>query len=450
MRARHQLDAGSAASGLDASRWRSYVELLEYDHVDVKRILSVSSEVMMMSRGGSRDDDVHASHRVIGSERETRRNNVKCEPEDVTCDLTDIDLERVYDEEKLDTRVYCGEFEVNEDDVSEMIDVGGIETTQVNIELDTSKTTDSCGVASSSSGQSHQVKSGGGPMSPSFHRPWQLPQSPEVKKQSIAVSSKPRSPSPSQTCDRSQSQSAVEKERDRGCASDKGKSHKTSKAPAAPITSKALPAMSAVESPRPKATLPAALGSPLSGYGGISLNPTRGLDSPMHPLAQPPVRTPPTSHIPRFALSPQPYLLSPTPQRPELSLSLPPLAPPSPFFHQIAPSPSLPLHSSLAARELTPLRELPGVIPQGLGVGLGLPPSLGTGLGYSPGPPYRVVSLVPGGLGDPGVSGLSATLSSHEQPLLPSVSPVSLEHLQLQQQLQGIHQVFPPNPFQPR
>ena len=376
------------ATGLETCKWRSYVELVEYDD-DIKKILGVTTESLTIAGSGT-DVEYH----VKGSETVTKGNkhnfldNADIRPELITPDYGDY----VYDEEDIDMRFYCDDYE---EDVIDVENDSPCTPEQVELELKNEldregyKSDDVSSVCLSSvkkKGKRTQLKVCNGssgvedkkketneeaPLSPSFHRPWQLPQSP--------------------------------------------------KASPHPMTSQSNNVYPNARSPR--------LSSP------VQLSPMSA--PPQHGLSQ-------------YSMSPQPYLL-PTSQRPEQSLSASPFP-----FHQISSPPAIPLYPNFSSatrdyppspvREFSRAHSFQGLPPPGYH-GYHHPSSPG----HAPG---RMISLVPPPNLNGNNTGPSLATITHEQQILPNVSVVTLEHLQAYQHLRGspgMHQVQGyPHPYHPR
>ena len=369
------------ATGLETCKWRSYVELVEYDD-DLKKILGGTTESLAIVDSGN-DVVYHVQGtKTRCSDSHDFLDNADIKSEPISLDYGDY----VYDEEDIDMRFYCDDYEEDVIDVENDAPC----TPEKHVKVETKTCTDSVASESScsSSGKkkgkrkqltvtsSSKTTSSGAkynrdtndepPLSPSFHRPWQLPQSPKAL---------PLPASSSQACPNARS-------------------------------------------PR--------------------------LSSPVQPT---PLSAPPQHTLPHYNMSPQPYLL-PSSQRPEQSLSAspypfhqissPPAIPLYPSFSSATrdypPSP---------VREFSRAHSFPGLPPPPGYHGYHHPSSPG----HAPG---RMISLVPPpGMSGSATSPSLATIT-HEQQILPNVSVVTLEHLQAYQHLHGtpgIHQVqgYPPH-----
>lgn len=381
------------ATGLETCKWRSYVELVEYDD-DIKKILGVTTESLAIAESGT---DV--VYHVLGSEMTTKGNKHNfLDNADIKSELIAPDYgDYVYDEEDIDMRYYYDDYEEDVIDVEN--DSPCTPEKQVKLEakseLDrgaykSAERISGCPSSVKKKGKRTQLKVCNGssigiggvedkkretneeaPLSPSFHRPWQLPQSP--------------------------------------------------KALPHPMTSQSNSVYPNARSPR--------------------------LSSPVQPT---PLSAPPQHGLSQYSMSPQPYLL-PTSQRPEQSLSA------SPFpFHQISSPPAIPLYPnfSSATRDYppSPVREFSRTHSF-----QGLPPPGYHGYHHPSSPghaPGRMISLVPPPNINGNTTGPSLATITHEQQILPNVSVVTLEHLQAYQHLRGapgIHQVQGyPHPYHPR
>ena len=381
------------ATGLETCKWRSYVELVEYDD-DIKKILGVTTESLAIAESGT---DV--VYHVLGSETTTKGNKHNfLDNADIKSELINPDYgDYVYDEKDIDMRYYYDDYE------EDVIDVENDSpcTPEKQMKLEAKSELDrgaykraerisGCPSSVKKKGKRTQLKVCNGssigiggvedkkretneeaPLSPSFHRPWQLPQSP--------------------------------------------------KALPHPMTSQSSSVYPNARSPR--------------------------LSSPVQPT---PLSAPPQHGLSQYSMSPQPYLL-PASQRPEQSLSA------SPFpFHQISSPPAIPLYPnfSSATRDYppSPVREFSRTHSF-----QGLPPPGYHGYRHPSSPghaPVRMISLVPPPNINGNTTGPSLATITHEQQILPNVSVVTLEHLQAYQHLRGapgIHQVQGyPHPYHPR
>lgn len=441
---------------MDTCRWRSYVELVEYDDLDVKRILSVSSEYVR-TRAASQNGDGGSdsvTYHVFGSETRLGDRNLPNEPPEVKSEPMMPDYPEFAFDEEDNMQCFYDDYD-HEYDVIDYIDVENDSpvTTAAEVKVKPEpktpeELTKSCsknsengshkGDTSSEPGSKKEISSSEAPLSPSFHRPWQLPQSPKAVAQPSATQSKspfatvPSPPVPAVTSQKvPRLKSPEPKVKSPGPAvsstSHASSGSRTSGGPATSMTSPPLmraqsvsviPPATSLTSQSASWTSPATLLSPLS-------------------------RTPPSS-LSAYRLSPQAFSLNALP-RPESALPPTTL---SPFpFHQMAPGPPLPVYPPIPVHDFPasplrdfPPREVPGFQASGL-------PAVFPAPGLPPGP--RMVSLVPG----TGVSSAASSLATitHEQQILPNVSVVTLEHLHTLQQIhaQGIHQVFP-SPFHPR
>ena len=95
------------ATGLETCKWRSYVELVEYDD-DIKKILGVTTESLAIAESGT---DV--VYHVLGSEMTTKGNKHNfLDNADIKSELINPDYgDYVYDEEDIDMRYYYDDYE---------------------------------------------------------------------------------------------------------------------------------------------------------------------------------------------------------------------------------------------------------------------------------------------------------------------------------------------------
>ena len=190
------------ATGLETCKRRSYVELVEYDD-DIKKILGVTTETLAIAESGT---DV--VYHVLGSETTTKGNkhnfldNADIKSELITPDYGDY----VYDEEDIDMRYYYDDYEEDVIDVEN--DSPCTPEKQMKLEAKTeldrgayksAERISGCPSSVKKKGKRTQLKVCNGssigssgvedkktetneeaPLSPSFHRPWQLPQSPKA------------------------------------------------------------------------------------------------------------------------------------------------------------------------------------------------------------------------------------------------------------------------------
>ena len=202
------------ATGLETCKWRSYVELVEYDD-DIKKILGVTTESLAIAENGT---DV--VYHVLGSETTTKGNkhnfldNADIKSELITPDYGDY----VYDEEDIDMRYYYDDYEEDVIDVEN--DSPCTPEKQMKLEAKTeldrgayksAERISGCPSSVKKKGKRTQLKVCNGssigssgvedkkrgtneeaPLSPSFHRPWQLPH--PMTSQSSSVYPNARSP----------------------------------------------------------------------------------------------------------------------------------------------------------------------------------------------------------------------------------------------------------------
>ena len=202
-----QLDPPTTS--IETCKWRTYVELVEYDEY-IKKILGVTTESLALAETGS---DV--LYHVQGSETGTKNNRHNfLDNADIKSEPIDYGDYHMYDEEDIDMRFYCDDYE---DDAAEFIDVENDSPSTVQneikeeVKLRIEKVTDVCKSLNrtsdsgkrkgkriklktdssiSTSGESKRYGTNNeAPLSPSFHRPWQLPQSPKALPHPAAVQS---------------------------------------------------------------------------------------------------------------------------------------------------------------------------------------------------------------------------------------------------------------------